>query len=571
MKYFLNLKDIPTIFLILNLLVSTMYMGNAEAGNDYLDALMEIPKIFPDSGEEVKEDFEEEEKSSVEFSADMKYLNITLKDSIILALKNNYDIKIAKLGPKIEGKDITAAKAAFDPFLKITGKRNVSETPSDNQLVLGGIGGGGVEITEFKNDSNTLQATLEKPIETGAKFTLDFNLGIRSFLDPAPFRPLNPQSTASIEAKLTQPLLRNAGIFYNRSEIYIARNDKKKSVLQLKETAIGVVNDAQKAYWELVKAIEELRVRNKSLERAKDLLRRNKIQAKVGTLAPIDVVEAEEGVAKQLEGVVIAENDIKDREDDLKQVMNLSSNSILSDVSIVPLDKASFEIKNVSLDESIKIALGNRPELFEQRLDIENNKIRVKQRRNELLPKFDFEAGIRYNGLAGNSENALDSAFSERFQSEFFGVTLEVPMLPYGNREARSNYSKAKLEARQSVLNINKIEQEVIVEVRKAVRAIKTNVERIKATEKARELAQKRLEAEEKKFEVGRTTSIEVLRAQENLAISEGKATNAKVDYQTSLGELDAVMGTNLEKSNIIIEDDGFEVKRDLKQKAKQP
>jgi outer membrane protein TolC len=358
-----------------------------------------------------------------------------------------------------------------------------------------------------------------------------------------------------VVAKITQPLLKNAGIFYNKSDIYIARNDKKRSLLELKETAIEVINSTQTAYWELVKAIEELRVRRKSLERAEDLLKKNRIQVDVGTLAPIELLVAEEGVASQLEGVVVAENDIKDREDELMQVMNLSNNPILSDVSIVPLDSVSFQVRDVSINESIKIALENRPEVFEQGLDIANARIKVKQEKNQLLPKLDFEAGIRYQGLAGNKGNAIDRAFSQDFQSEFFGLTLEVPL---GNREARSNYSKAKLEEKQTVFNTRKVEQEIVVEVRKAVRQIRTNAERIKASKKAKELSQERLKAEEKKFKVGRSTSLEVIRAQADLAVSEGRATNAIVDYQISLGNLDAVLGTILENNNIIIDDTGI-------------
>ena len=151
--------------------------------------------------------------------------------------------------------------------------------------------------------------------------------------------------------------------------------------------------------------------------------------------------------------------------------------------------------------------------------------------------------------------HTVDNIFSEDFQSQFFGLALEVPL---GNREARSKYSRAILEARQSLLNRNKIEQEIVVEVRTAVREIKKNTESIKATEKARELAQERLEAEEKKFKVGRSTSLEVLRAQDNLTIAEGKAVNALVEYQKSLGDLDAKMGTILENNNVKIEDVGI-------------
>ena len=523
---------------------------NVEAKNSYVEALGDILKVAPSDKTEEMNNYAEGVKSDVEFDVqDMQFLQLTLKDSLALALHNNYDIKIAKIDPILKGKNITVAKSVFDPILTITGERNVEELPTVNTLTLGLTSG--FAVTAFKRNRNTLQATVVKPLETGGTFSLDLNTAPHVFIDPSPFNPLNPQSTSSIEAKIKQPLLKNAGIFYNRSNIYIARNDKKRSIMELKETAIEVINTAQTAYWELVKAIEELRVRKKSLERAEDLLKKNKIQVKVGTLAPIELLVAEEGVASQLEGVLVAENDIKDREDDLKQVMNLSNKPMLSDVSIVPLDRASFKIMDVSLKKSIEIALENRPEVFEQGLDIKNAKIKVKQQKNQLLPQLDIETGISYHGLGSNLGNSLDSTFSEKFQREFFGIALEIPL---GNREARNNYTKAKLEEKQTVFNTRKIEQIIVVEVRKAVRQIKTNAERVKASRKAKELSQERLKAEEKKFKVGRSTSLEVIRAQANLAVSEGRATNAIVDYQISLGNLDAVLGTILESNNIIIE-----------------
>jgi outer membrane protein TolC len=547
---FCKFKYILTIILVLNIIIyAKTYV---EAGNAYMEALREILDVTPTDKIEAIEDYTEEEKPDVEFSKDMMFLNMTLKDSIILAIHNNYEIKIAKLEPMMTEKDITAAKSEFDPTLKITGETAETEIPSNSGVLLGVLG---QEPARFERDTNTIDASLQKLFSTGAMFTLGFNI-VRTDVSPVSgFTLENPVTQGSIEAKISQPLLRKAGIFYNRSDIYIARNNNEKSILELKETAIEVINSVQTAYWELVKTIEELRVRNKSLESAEDLLRKNRIQVKVGTLAPIEVLVAEDGVAKKMNDIIETENDIKNREDDLKLIMNLSNHSILSDAAIIPLDKASFEITDVTLDESIKIALAHRPELFKQGLDIANARITVKQKRNELLPKLDAEAGIRYNGLSDTYGNAVDRIFSEDFQSQFFGLALEVPL---GNREARSNYSRAKLEARQSVLNRNKIEQEIVVEVRTAVREIKKNAESIKATEKARELAQKRLEAEEKKFKVGRSTSLEVLRAQDNLTIAEGKAVNALVDYQISLGDLDAKVGTILENNNIIIDDTGI-------------
>ncbi len=541
----IKLKYILNILFVLNIIAYSAI--DAEAQNTYVEALGEILKVAPSDEEEV-ENHAEEDKPYVAFNMkDVKFLNLSLKEAILLALHNNYDIRISKIDPKIKEKDITVAKSVFDPILTITGERDVAEEPRSNSLLIGSTTG----VSQRLNEINNVKATLEKQLETGATITLDFDLLVRGFLDPQTFQTLNPRSEAVLEAKISQPLLRNAGIFYNKSNIYIARNDKKKSVLELKETAIDVINTVQKAYWELVKAIEELRVRKKSLERAEDLLKKNKIQVEVGTLAPIELLVAEEGVAGQIEGVVVAENDIKDREDDLKQIMNLRDNDVFSDISIVPLDKASYEIKKVFLEESIEIALANRPEFSAQGIEIKNAKIRVKQQKNQLLPRLDLEAGIRYHGMAGNFGNAMDSTFSEKFQDEFFGVTLEVPL---GNREARNNYEKATFEEKQTIFSIRKVEQKIVVEVRKAVRQIKTNAERIRASKKAKELAQERLSAEEKKFKVGRSTSLEVIRAQADLAVKEGRATNAIVDYQISLGDFDAALGTILKNNNIVIE-----------------
>ena len=546
----LKTNNILKVLILLNIMMYPMI--NAEARNAYIEALREVVKIAPSDEEKVIKDYEEDVKPDVEFNMnDMKFLKLTLKDSLIIALNSNYDIRIAKMDPTIKEKDIKIAKSEFDPLLNVTGESEDSEEAS-NSGVLVGIGGG---LTDFRRDTNSLNASLETLIATGATITLEFEVN-QQFVDPvSAFTLNNPVAESIVTAKITQPLLKNAGIFYNRSDIYIARNDKKRSILELKETAIEVINSTQKAYWELVKSIEELRVRRKSLERAEDLLRKNKIQVKVGTLAPIELLVAEEGVTSQLEGVVVAENDIKDREDDLKEIMNLSNNALLFDVSIAPLDRASFIDRNISLQKSIETALENRPEVFEQGLDIANARIKVMQKKNQLLPKLDFEAGIRYQGLAGNKGNAIDRAFSQDFQSEFYGIMFEVPL---GNREARSNYSKAKLEERQTIFNTRKIRQEIVVEVRKAVRQINTNAERIKASKKAKELSQERLVAEEKKFKVGRSTSLEVIRAQADLAVSEGRATNALVDYQISLGDLDAVLGTILENNNIIIDDKGI-------------
>ncbi|MGR3218279.1 MAG: TolC family protein [Candidatus Anammoxibacter sp.] len=521
------------------LLLTTLYAGEANADDD-LTAIGAAAAPL----------------NHIEMHADFKSIELSLNESFALALKNNFDIRIARIEPEIGENGIITEKSIFDPVLKIRGELREDNTPINSQLV-GGIASGTSEIPspsnfpQFFNDSRSFNVSIETLLPTGAIFGLEYNF-VRRFIISNPFNAINSDSNSYLEARISQPLLKNFGIFKTRSPIYIARNNKKISLLQFKQVAIDTLNLTQKAYWHLVNSIDDLRVSKVSLKRANDLLKKNRIQVKVGTLAPIELVQAEEGVASQEEAVIIAKHSIKDSEDELKQILNLEGSVLMSDIAIIPRDRAFFKPVELDLDESIRVALENRPDYLEKLIDMDNANINVKQKRNEVLPQLDIIAGVRYSGLGSDFDDSNDGLFSEAFQGEFFGIDFEVPI---GMRATRSRYRSAKLLAKQAQLDIEKKEQEVVVGVRKAVRKISTNIQRIKATRKANELAQKRLEAEERKYEVGRSTSLEVLRAQERLAIAEGNKNKAIVDYNISLRDLEAVRGTILEDNDIVIED----------------
>ncbi|HHT9106207.1 MAG TPA: TolC family protein [Candidatus Wujingus californicus] len=488
-------------------------------------------------------------KQNVEMSSNLRYMSLSLTDSIIYALQNNFDIEISKLDSRIEDYNITVEKARFDPVVKLTGSIENDEEPINSQLV------GGLETTSispFVEEGKTADTVIQSMIPTGATLSLEYNI-FSDFVDPNPFRLLNPAYQNYIEAKITQPLLKGGGWFYNRSPIYIARNNKTISLSKFKVTTIEITDSVQEAYWNLVKAIEDLKVVNKSLERAEDLLKKNKIQVEAGTLAPIEIIDAESGVASRVEAVISAENTIKDKEDELKRIMNFTDGEVISDAIITPTDKPVFEPKKFELKDSIKLAMENRPELQQLHLKTENAGMQTKRRKNELLPALDFTTGIRYAGLGDEVSSANDSVFSEDFQGEFFTLSLAIPI---GNRSARSQYNKSKTEERQANINVKKKELDIVVEVRESVRQVTTNIERVKATRKARELAQKRLDVEEKKYSVGRSTSLEVLRAQEDLATAEGNEAKAIIDYEISLGNLEKAKGTILDAYDIKLKEE---------------
>lgn len=496
------------------------------------------------------EELSAKQPAGIEIDSNLKFVSLSLKESIVYALRNNFDIEVSKLNSKISDYDITKEKSRFDPVFKVTGNIQNNETPSTNLLQLGSSTA--TAIRPYVMDQNSGSAVLQSLVPTGATLYLSYNVA-RSFYDPSPFQLLNPVYTNYIEAGLTQPLLKGGGWFYNRSLIYIARNNKKISLAQFKSRAITVSGTVQESYWNYIRATENLKVAKKSLERAEDLLRKNRTQVEVGTLAPVDVIDAESGVASRVEFVISAENAIKDQEDELKRIINFADNEIISDATIVPTDKPIFEPKKVELKDTIKTAMENRPELTELQLATENAGMQTRRRKNELYPQLDFTGGIRYTGIGKEVSNANDLVFSESYQGEFLGLTFSIPI---GNRPARSEYNKSKLNERQATINFKKKELDVVVEVREAVRQVMTNIERVKATRKARELAIKRLENEENKFSVGRSTSLEILRAQENLALAEFEETRAIIDYEISLGNLERAKGTILDVYDIKLEEE---------------
>jgi outer membrane protein TolC len=223
----------------------------------------------------------------------------------------------------------------------------------------------------------------------------------------------------------------------------------------------------------------------------------------------------------------------------------------LAGITITPTDNPFFELRDVDPNDAVKVALENRPDLFEQKLILDNAGIEARRKKNELLPQLDFEGGVRLRGLDNHWSDAQEEWMTGDFKEEFATLTFEIPI---GLRKGRAEYAKAKYEKRKELLELDKVEQNIIVEVREAVRRLNATRKLIRQTSKTLKYANRRLVGEEKKYSVGRTTNIEVLRAQNNLAIQEARAIRAMTEHYIAQGELEAVKGTVLEKFNIVLE-----------------
>jgi len=471
-------------------------------------------------------------------------LSLTLQETIETVLKNNISISVQSYNSKINEQFIFEKEADFDPTVDF--EFTVGEETRQSASTLA--------------DSKTRDLDYDWDFSVSQKFvtggdyelTMDNNKNQSSSSRTS----LNPIYSSDLALTFTQPLLKDFGIDLNKREIYIAKNDQKISDHQFTEKVIATIAETENIYWDLVFSIEDLKVKETSLQRARDLEKQVKAQVDVGTLAELEILQAKSNVASREERLLNAQNLIDDNGDNLKSILNFSFDSEEGLKEIIPADSPVFEpgAEN-SLEEALKTALIHRPDLLAKKMELENRNIEAKYNENQTLPTLDLVGSLGLNGLSGDSSTkngSYDSALSEAFSTDFrlwqFGINLSYPL---GNRAAKSKLAIKRLEVAQLLLNIKDLEKTIVVEVREAHRQIKTDIKRVQATRVARKLAEEKLNAEEKKFKVGLSTSFNVLEFQEDLAEEQSNEIKAVIDYNKSLNRLNQVMARTLEAHDI--------------------
>jgi outer membrane protein TolC len=358
----------------------------------------------------------------------------------------------------------------------------------------------------------------------------------------------------TVELRANQPLLRNFGVTVTRSRILIAQNNLSISREEFRQQVIVVTSRVQQSYWDLVFRRQDLEVRRQQLALAERLLEQIRRQVAVGTLAPIEVLQAETNIARTRERIITAENAVRSAEDRLKRVMNLSLIGESADAEVLPTDVPVYDTPTLDPDEQIRQALTHRPELLQAKLALENQNIALVVDKNLLLPVLDLQASLRFNAL----DEDFDKSFGEfdlrdRYRWEA-GLNFRYPL---ANRRAKGRVEQSRLAIRQQILRIKNLEENIMVEVRAAARDVLTNAQRVQATRTASRLAEKQLEAEEKKLQVGLATVFTVLDFQEDLAVERSNEINALTEYLRALVRLEEVKGTLLQSFNIVLQADG--------------
>jgi len=489
-----------------------------------------------------------------------KKIELSLQDCIVRALKSNLDVSVQLYTPKIAETSVLQAQSAYSPVFSINS--NWNENNRKSYTILDGA-------TILESDFTSLNLSLQKKFELGT--TVTFTLGTNRSYSNSSFYTYNPSYNSQYRLDIRQPLLKNFGSKINNYQINVASNNHQISLNQLKLNLINLVYNVEQAYWNLIFAIEDLKVKQQSLKLAKDLLEKNRLQVKVGTLPPMDVLASEAEVASREGDVIVAESAVKNAEDNLKRLLNFEQ--MEWDKEIFPVSKPEFETREFKIDELIKIALSNRAELKQAELELANKELQISYTKNQLLPSIDLVGTFYSTGVSGDipiydsadpfnrriigkikgsTVDSLDEAFKNRYKNYAVGLTISYPLF---NSAEKANYARAQLEAEQTSLQLKSLQQQIIVEVRTAVREVETAAKRVEAAKVARELAEKKLQAEEKKLAVGLSTNYQVLQFQRDLVTAQTSELRALIDYKLALSKLEKALGRTLESNGINFEE----------------
>lgn len=493
--------------------------------------------------------------------SDMKQLELSLEDCLLKALRNNLNLKAEMLTPQIADKNVTLASEKFVPSINFNYNNQNTKTASYSFLEAS-------DLVVTKQDDYTVQ--LSENIPTGGSFSAS----LYSYVNDSnrSFQTINPRFGSTFRLNFSQPLLRDFGLKYGRRDIIIAGYSQEISEENFQKILEDTIYNVELAYWNLVYARENLKVRQQSIKLAQELLEKNKMEIEAGTLPPIELLTAESEVSTRQADILEAEALVKNYEDQLKVVINLGAEMEgVKQVQIIPTDSPSVEKREISYEEAIAIALEKRPDLEVIRTEMKSREFSFGYAKNQLLPNLQFTLGYWSPGISGDQlvyqdnnpltgvvidkipgkkSDALKDAFNFKYKNWSIGLVLNFPL---SNVTTRANYAQAKLSLEQSRLKLKNQQLQLDLEIGNAVRAVETNYQRALAYRTARELAEQKLSAEEEKFKVGLSTNYLVLQYQRDLANAQTMELKALIDYNVSLASLDRVMGSGRDRQQVSV------------------
>lgn len=489
-----------------------------------------------------------------------KTISLTLEDCLVRALKNNLSIQVAVLQPQSSDLAVRQSLEKYLPNFSFGFSRRNSSNASYSWLESSDI-----TKTKFSNYS----ATVSETIPLGGTVTVGMTSALTDTNQTG--TTINPRYNSQLQLSFSQPLLRNFGVETTQKDIIVARNNLDVSEYQFAGTVEDTIYSVIEGYWNLVYGVENLKVQRKSLELAKEFLAKNQRSVEIGTLAPMDVLTAESEVATREAGILSAEASVKAAEDNMKNLLNFSEEEEKGLESIVALDSPAFEERKIEVDDALRLAMDKRPDLRVSRVNLKTSDVNLRYARNQLLPSLSLNASYASPGVSGTRliydsdyfgkviatipgywADSWNDVFGFKYQNWNVALTLEFNLNTIVSRAA---YGQAQISRETAALTLKNAERAAILEIRNAVRTVQTTYLQVQAYKVARDLAEKKLAAEEEKLRVGLSTNYTVLQYQRDMTTARVAELKAIIDYNVAQAGLERSMGTLLETKNIRLAD----------------
>jgi outer membrane protein len=475
-------------------------------------------------------------------------IQLTADEAVRMALENNLGVQAERLGPRISTLNVASARALFAPRLQSTTLTSSNTAPPDFLAT-----GGATETTTSERIFTSAGIAQNLPWG-GGNFSLGMDASKRTVNFTSSF---NPYLNSNLNFNYTQPLLRNFLIDPARQQLMVARKNEEIADVQLRQQLIATERIVRNAYFDLIRANGQLEVNQQSLELARESLRQNERRVEVGTMAQIDILEAQAEVSRVEESVIIAEAGIKTAEDNLRTLILNPNQPDYWSARLVPTERPTLTPQPIDVEAAVQGALANRTDLAQFRKQLETTQINIDYARNQKLPDVNLVAAYNTVGVAGTqyqfgqgfppviegqSQRSLRDAFNDVFGQDFKTWSLQLQInYPIGTSSADANHAAARLQQEQQQNNLREAELGVTAQVRNAARQVNTSLQRVQSTTRAREFAERRLEAEQKRLTVGLSTTFQLFQAQRDLANVRQQELNAIIDYNRALVNFQAV------------------------------
>jgi outer membrane protein len=491
-------------------------------------------------------------------------VRLSLDEAVKLALDRNLDIAVQRLNPQINDIAIASIRSIYHPSLTSTVLTQSQTNPATNTIA--GANDPGVGVV---SDTANYNAGIAQSIPWGGgSLAVQFN---NSRATTTSLNNLyNPSYTSFWTGQYTQPLLRGFRTDNTRQQLAVTSINRDISDVQLRASITNTLSNVRNAYWDYVTAVQAVEVARQSLDLADNLVRDNQTRVQVGTMAPIDVVQAQSEAATRRQALVAAESARRTTELALKRLIVDGTQDPNWNATLEPIDRPEFRPEPIDLEAAIRRALSERTDIDIAKKNVQANNVTLRYLRDQTLPQADLLAFYGLQGLggtqlltAGTGVNRIvtgsipggyGNALSSLLDSNYPRWTVQLNFsYPLGTSSQEASVARARVQLSQVEAQMKQIELQIANDVTNAVIEVQNAAEAVQAGQAARELAQRRLEAEQSKFEVGMSTNYFVVQAQRDLLDSQTSELRAVLDYRKALVELDRVQQTTIQSSNITL------------------